>query len=169
MNYADYPALPLSVDPHLPGAIVLRAQHVTGVPADRRWLSLDHGTTWKQIACPGALRGTCPAYTLDNVFGPGKAYGIYADGLHAFAGAGPAGLRLALSDRLPCRGADVLDAGGGARAGDPAYLLCQASKEQRTKLSAMLPVRSDTSRVGTLYRSADAGASWRKLNPTIGW
>ena len=89
--------------------------------------------------------------------------------MHAFAGAGPAGSRLVLSDRLPCHGADVLDAGSGSRTGDPAYLLCQASKGQRTKLSAMLPVHSDTSRVGTLYRSTDAGASWRKLDPTAGW
>ena len=169
VNYADYPALPLSIDPHLPGAIVLRAVHVAGVPTDRRWTSLDHGPTWKQTVCPGDLRGTCPTYTLDNVFGAGKAYGIYADGVHAFAGAGPTAPRLALSDRLPCRGADLLDAGGGSHMGDPAYLLCQASKGQRTKLSAMLPVHSDTSRVGTLYRSADAGASWRKLDPTVGW
>jgi len=80
-----------------------------------------------------------------------------------------AGPRLSLSDRLPCRGADLLDAGGGAHAGDPAYLLCQASKGQRTKLSAMLPVHSDTTRVGTLYRSTDGGASWRKLDPAVGW
>ena len=139
------------------------------VPPDRRWASLDRGTTWRQTVCPGDLRGECPAYVLDNVFGAGKAYGFYADGVHAFAGAGPAGPRLALSDRLPCRGADVLDVGGGSQAGDPAYLLCQASKRQRTKLSAMLPANSDTSRVGTLYRSTDAGASWRKLDPTVGW
>ena len=169
VRFADYPGLPLSVDTHLPGAIVLRGTNVAGVPADRRWVSRDRGTTWKQTVCPGDLRGTCPTYTLDNVFGAGKAYGFYADGVHAFAGAGLAGPRLALSDRLPCRGADVLDAGGGAHMGDPAYLLCQASKGQRTKLSATLPVTSDTSRVGTLYRSTDAGASWRKLDPTAGW
>ena len=169
VRFADYPGLPLSVDPHLPGAIVLRGVNVAGIPADRRWVSRDRGTTWKQTVCPGDLRGTCPAYTLDKVFGAGKAYGYYADGVHAFAGAGPAGPRLALSSRLPCRGADLLDAGGGAHIGDPAYLLCQASKGQRTKLSATLPTTSDTSRVGTLYRSTDAGASWRKLDPTAGW
>ena len=169
VNYADYPALPLSIDTHLPGAIVLRGTHVAGIPADRRWSSLDHGATWKRTVCPGDLRGACPAYSLDNVFGANRAYGLYADGLHAFAGAGPAGSRLVLSDRLPCHGADVLDAGSGSRTGDPAYLLCQASKGQRTRLSALLPVRSDTSRVGTLYRSTDSGASWRKLDPTAGW
>ena len=169
VRFTDYPGLPLSVDSHLPGAIVLRGVNVAGIPADRRWVSLDHGATWRQTVCPGDLRGACPAYTLDNVFGAGRAYGIYADGVHAFMGAGPAGPRLALSDRLPCRGADLLDAGGGARAGDPVYLLCQAPLVQRTRLSALLPNNSDTRRVGTLYRSTDAGASWRKLDPTTGW
>jgi len=167
-DFTKLPVLRLSFDPHLTGALVLDVVNVP-VPADQRWVSLDHGTTWKQIACPGDLRGTCPTYTLDNVFGAGRAYGIYADGVHAFAGTGLAGPRLSLSDRLPCRGADLLDAGGGAHAGDPAYLLCQASKGQRTKLSAMLPVHSDTTRVGTLYRSTDGGASWRKLDPAVGW
>jgi len=169
VRFTDYPGLPLSVDPHLPGAIVLRGVNVAGIPADRRWVSRDRGTTWKQTVCPGDLGGTCPTYSLDNVFGAGRAYGFYADGVHAFTGAGLAGPRLALSDRLPCRGADLLDAGGGGRAGDPAYLLCQASKGQRTILSATLPATSDTSRVGTLYRSTDGGASWRKLDPTAGW
>ena len=167
--FTAFPGLLLSIDPHLPGALVLTAVRVPGVPIDRRWVSLDHGATWKQIACPGDLRGTCPTYTLDNVFGAGKAYGFYADGVHAFAGAGVAGPRLALSGRLPCRGADLLDVGGGARAGDPVYLLCQAPLVQRMRLSALLPNNSDTSRVGTLYRSTDAGASWRKLDPTAGW
>ena len=159
----------LATDPHLPGAVVLTVVNVPGVKADRRWASLDHGASWRQTACPGDLRGTCPTYTLDSVFGAGRAYGFYADGVHAFAGAGLAGPRLALSDRLPCRGVDVLDVGGGAHAGDPVYLLCQAPLAQRTRLSALLPNNSDTSRVGTLYRSSDAGASWRKLDPTAGW
>ena len=163
------PGLELATDPHLPGAVLLRPWNLPEVPADWRWASLDHGATWKRTICPGDLRGTCPAYTLDNVFGAGKAYGLYADGVHAFTGAGAAGPRLALSDRLPCRGADVLDAGGGAHAGDPVYLLCQAPPVQRTRLSALLPNNSDTSRVGTLYRSTDAGASWRKLDPAVGW
>ena len=156
----------LATDPHLPGAVVLTVLNVPGVPPDRRWVSRDRGTTWKQTACPGDLRGTCPAYTLDNVFGAGKAYGLYADGVHAFAGAGLAGPRLALSDRLPCRGADLLDAGGGARAGDPAYLLCQTPLA--LEVARTLPYNSDISRVGTLYRSTDGGASWRRLNPTTG-
>ena len=107
----------LATDPRLPGAVVLHPWNLPGVPADRRWISLDHGATWKQITCPGDLRGACPTYTLDNVFGMGMAYGFYADGVHAFAGAGPAGPRLALSDRLPCRGADLLDAGAARTRG----------------------------------------------------
>ena len=157
----------LATDPHLPGAVVLTVVNVPGVPADRRWASLDHGATWKRTVCSGDLRGTCPTYTLNNVFGAGKAYGFFADGVHAFVGAGPAGPRLALSSRLPCRGADVLDAGGGARAGDPAYLLCQTPLA--LEAARALPYNSDISRVGTLYRSTDAGASWRKLDPTAGW
>ena len=148
---------------------MLTVVNVPGVPPDRRWASLDHGATWKQTVCLGDLRGTCPTYTLDNVFGAGKAYGFYADGVHAFVGAGPSGPRLALSDRLPCHGAGLLDAGGGAHAGDPVYVLCQAPLVQRTRLFALLSNNSDTSRVGTLYRSTDAGASWRKLDPTAGW
>jgi len=168
-SFTDFPGLLVSVDPRLPGALILRAVHVAGVPPDRRWVSRDRGATWKQALCPGDLHGECPAYTLDSVFGAGKAYGIYADGVHAFAGTGLAGPRLSLSSRLPCRGADVLDATGGGRAGDPTYLLCQASKEQRLNLAVALPPESDTRRVGTLYRSADMGASWRKLDPTAGW
>ena len=68
---------------------MLTVVNVPGVPPDRRWASLDHGATWKQTVCLGDLRGTCPTYTLDNVFGAGKAYGFYADGVHPFAGAGP--------------------------------------------------------------------------------
>ena len=159
----------LATDPHLPGAAVLTVLNVPGVPPDRRWASLDHGATWKRTVCPGDLRGTCPTYTLNNVFGAGKAYGFFADGVHAFVGAGPAGPRLALSSRLPCRGADVLDAGGGAHAGDPVYVLCQAPSSQLRDVLRALPANSDISRVGTLYRSTDAGASWRKLDPTAGW
>ena len=168
-SLTNFPGLPLWIDPHLPGAIVLRAVHVARVPPDQRWVSHDRGATWKQPLCPGDLHGTCPTYTLDNVFGAGKVYGFFADGVPAFVGAGPAGPRVALSDQLPCRGADVLDVGGGAHAGDPVYVLCQAPLVQRTILSATLPYNSDTSRVGTLYRSTDAGASWRKLDPTTGW
>jgi len=54
-----------------------------------------------------------------------------------------------------------------SRARDPAYLLCQTPLALAA--ARALPYNSDISRVGTLYRSADAGASWRKLNPTTGW
>ena len=121
-------------------------------------------------SAPEIRRGTCPAYTLDNVFGAGKAYGLYADGVHAFTGAGAAGPRLALSDRLPCRGADVLDAGGGAHAGDPVYLLCQAPPVQRTRLVCPVAQQLGHQPGGqACHRSTDAGASWRKLDPAVGW
>ena len=165
--WANYPGLLLSVDPHLPGAIVLSTVKVPGVPTDRRWASLNRGTTWRQTVCPGDLRGACPFYALDNVFRAGQAYSFYADGVHAFEGGGLAGPRLALSDRLPCRGADVLDVGGGVRSGDPAYLLCQVPLAARDVRA--LPGNADTSRVGALYRSANGGASWQRMDPTAGW
>ena len=132
----------LYLDPHLPGLLALRvagSPAPPGLPPDRRYVSADHGRTWRAVHCPGDLRGECPASTLDNVFGAGKAYGFYRDGVHAFAGAGAAGPRLALTARLPCRGAAVLDAAGGMRAGDPAYLLCQLPDDQRARLATLLP------------------------------
>ena len=166
----------LYTDPHLPGLLALRvagSPAPPGLPPDRRYVSADHGRTWRAVPCPGDLHGECPAYTLDNVFGAGKAYGFYRDGVHAFAGAGAAGPRLALSARLPCRGAAVLDAAGGMRAGDPAYLLCRLSDDQRARLAARLPPStfhsSDPSRVGAAYRSTDGGRSWHPLFPAAGW
>jgi len=163
-------------DLHLPGLLALRvagSPAPPGLPPDRRYVSADHGRTWRAVPCPGDLRGECPASSLDNVFGAGKAYGFYHDGVHAFAGAGPAGPRLALSNRLPCRGAAVLDAAGGMRAGDPTYLLCRLPDDQRTRLAARLPPStfqaSDPNRVGAAYRSTDGGRSWHPLFPAAGW
>ena len=150
--------------------MVLTVVNVPGVPADRRWTSLEHGTTWRQTLCPGDLRGTCPAYTLDNVFGPGKAYGFFADGVHAFAGAGRAGPRLALSDWLPCRGADVLDVGGGSHTGDPILPALPGVEGAANKAVGDAAGPFGHQPGGHVVpRSADAGASWRKLDPTAGW
>jgi len=166
----------LYADPHLPGLLALRVAGTPappGLPPDRRYVSADHGRTWRAVPCPGDLRGECPASTLDNVFGAGKAYGFYRDGVHAFAGAGPAGPRLALSARLPCRGAAVLEAAEGMRAGDPAYLLCRLPDDQRARLAGRLPPitfkLSDPGRVGAAYRSTDGGRSWHTLSPAAGW
>jgi len=56
---------------------------------------------------------------------------------------------------------------GGRKAGDPAYLLC------RTPLAAaevaVLPAGSETTQVGALYRSAEAGKSWQRLDPASAW
>ena len=79
----------LGADPRLPGLLVAR-QIDPAIPPDRRYVSADHGGTWRAVACPGDLRGECPSTVLDNVFGAGKAYGFYADGVHAFTGGGAA-------------------------------------------------------------------------------
>jgi len=156
----------LGGDPHLPGLLVARPL-APGIPPDRRYVSTDHGGTWRAIACPGDLRGECPSLVLDNVFGAGRAYGFYADGVHAFTGGGASGPRLALSARLPCATKDRLYVAGGRKAGDPAYLLC------RTPLAAaevaVLPAGSETTQVGALYRSAEAGKSWQRLDPASAW
>jgi len=156
----------LGADPRLPGLLVARLIDPT-IPLDRRYVSADHGGTWRAIACPGDLRGECPSLVLDNVFGAGRAYGFYADGVHAFTGGGAAGPRLALSARLPCATKDRLYVAGGRKAGDPAYLLCRAPLAAAEV--AALPAGSETTQVGALYRSADAGKSWQRLDPASAW
>ena len=156
----------LGTDPRLPGLLVVRPV-APGIPPDRRYVSADHGGTWRAIVCPGDLRGECPALVLDNVFGAGKAYGFYADGVHAFIGGGAGGPRLALSARLPCATKDRLYVAGGRTAGDPAYLLCRAPLAAAQV--AALPAGSQTTQVGALYRSADAGKSWQRLDPASAW
>ena len=79
------------------------------------------------------------------------------DGVYPFHGAGPAGLRLGLSNSLPFRHtADLLDVAAGAHVGDPIYLLG----------------RSVSGNVhGLLYRSVDGGKIWQRLaagGPTTG-
>lgn len=110
----------VSTDTHEPRLLVARS---SGQPADRIYLSADHGSTWRAATCPGDLRGTCPAFVMDNVFGAGQSYAFGRDGIHPFRGGGPAGTRLAISDRLPVPIAQVIDVGAGIRQGDPVYLL----------------------------------------------
>ena len=137
----------LGADPRLPGLLVAR-QIDPAIPPDRRYVSADHGGTWRAVACPGDLRGECPSTVLDNVFGAGKAYGFYADGVHAFTGGGAAGPRLALSAHLPCATKDRLYVSGGRTAGDPAYLLCRAPLAAAEV--AALPAGSETTQLGAL-------------------
>jgi hypothetical protein len=161
-----YTSLSLYADPHLPMRIVAQLTG-KGIPAVRRYVSADHGRTWKAINCPGDLRGECPVYTLDNVFGAGHAYGFYTDGVHAFTGAGPAGPRLALSNRLPCKTSALIDVGGGHTAGAPAYLLCQdpAVPLATPPAGEHWTLDQNPSLSGILYRSSDGGKSWLRLHP----
>ena len=102
------------------------------------------------------MRGQCPTFTVDNVFGAGAAYGFVPaspdgrvrSGVYRFHGSGVAVARLALSARLPVRVEDLLDVQAGTRAGDPIYLL--SSGVQGTMH-------------GLLWRSADGGRTWRRL------
>ena len=118
------------------------------MPADRRYLSLDEGRTWRAAACPGDLHGLCPTFTVENVFGAGASYGFVHDGVYRFHGGGPAGARLALSARLPFSTAALIDVGAGMHAGDPIYLLGHGTSGGMHNL---------------LYRSMDGGRHWQRL------
>jgi len=154
----------LSTDRHLPHAIVAQ---LTGSsdPADRRYLSTDHGRTWKPITCPGNWRGQCPAFTLDDVFGPGHAYCFYHDGVRAFTGGEPAGPRLPLRARLPCTLNTLIDVAGGGKA---ALLLCQDPKVALATGPNVTPgLLNNPNLSGMLYRSADSGRSWQRVPPEV--
>jgi len=138
----------LLFDPH-EGTSLVGQTRASGTPADRRYLSDDGGRTWRTALCPGALNGACPTFSVDNVFGAGAAYGFVNDGVYRFVGGGPAQSRLAVSNRVPARTSDILAVGGGARAGDPLYLL-------RTGVAGNVH--------GVLFRSLDAGRSWTQLS-----
>jgi len=152
----------VGVDSHEPGLLVGYSTGVitgTGymlgpLPAltDTRYLSADEGRTWRRATCPGDVQGTCPRFTLDNLFGAGASYALGADGLHAFNGGGPGTPRLAISDTLPVKPAAIIDLGGGASYGDPIYLLGQGMSGQVHNL---------------LYRSTDGGKSWQRLQAGI--
>lgn len=137
----------ISGDPH-EGSLLVGRTADAGVPADRRYLSGDAGATWTGATCPGDAGGTCPALTVDNVFGAGAAYGFVHDGIYPFHEGGAAGARLGISSNLPFHTADLIDVGAGTRAGDPVYLLGQG-------------VRANVH--GLLYRSTDGGKSWQAL------
>ena len=51
----------LGADPRLPGLIVTQPISPS-VPLDRRYVSADHGGSWRAMACPGDLRGECPSF-----------------------------------------------------------------------------------------------------------
>ena len=141
----------LGIDPHLPGLLLARVP-AAPAPTRHRYVSADAGRTWRPVACPGALGGACPLTVVDNVLGAGRSYGFYADGVHAFSGAGPAGSRLAaLSDRLPVAPGGIVAAQSGTHAGNPVYVLARGGDRLQ------------------LYRCADAGRSWRRITRKIAW
>lgn len=133
----------VATNPREPGLLVARATD-TERKADQIFLSADQGRTWRAGTCPGDLNGACPTVTLANAFGAGHNYALFPDGLHAFDGDGPSGPRLAVSDHLPVPVKSIATIQGGARAGDPVYLLADKA-----------------------YASADAGASWRIVSDHI--
>jgi len=117
-------------------------------PVRHRYVSADAGRTWRSLTCPGALRGTCPLAAVDNAFGSGRSYGIYADGIHAFRGACLAGARLpGINDRLPAAPGSIVGLQGGTRAGDPVYVLARGGGRLQ------------------LFRSADEGQIWHRVTP----
>ena len=138
----------LAFDTH-EGTSLVGLSNDTGTPADRRYLSDDGGHTWRTATCPGDLNGTCAAFTVDGVFGAGASYGFVDDGIYRFVAGGPARARLAVSDRVPAPTAAILAVAAGTRAGDPAYLLSKG-------LAGNVH--------GLLYRSTDAGHTWRRLS-----
>jgi hypothetical protein len=137
----------VSFDPHLQPFLVGRTQD-RGVPPDRRYLSADEGRTWRAARCPGDLKGSCPAFTVVNVFGASASYGFVHNGIYRFRDGGPAGARLPISDRLPFRTANLLDVGAGNLAGDPIYALARETQGGEH---------------GLLYRSTDGGRTWQRL------
>jgi len=144
----------VATDPHEAGLLVGRTQD-TSVPPDRVYLSADHGRTWRAAACPGVLRGSCPAAAIDNAFGAGASYAFVGDGLYRFHGAGPATDRLPLSARLPVPSRAIAAVTGGPRPGDPVYLTLKGPA------GAGAPV---------FYRTLDAGRTWQRIavpNPPL--
>jgi len=144
----------VATDPHEAGLLVGRTQDA-GMPPDRVYLSADHGRTWRAAACPGVLRGSCPAATIDNAFGAGASYAFVGDGLYRFHGAGPALARLPLSARLPVPSRAIAAVTGGPRPGDPVYLTLKGPSGA-----------GDT----VFYRTLDAGRTWQRIavpNPPL--
>lgn len=144
----------VATDPHEADLLVGRTQDPS-VPPDRVYLSADHGRTWRPAACPGVLRGSCPAATTDDAFGGGASYAFVGDGLYRFHGAGPATDRLPLSARLPVPSRAIATVASGPRPGDPVYLTLKGPT------GGGAPV---------FYRTLDAGRTWQRVavpNPPL--
>ena len=129
-------------DPALGGSLLEGITNSAGVQKGRVFLSSDRGRTWSMGICPGGHAGTCPKIVLQEVFGAGALYAVYADGIYPFHGSGPAEARLAPGAGRPFTLDAVADMQGGSRMGDPIYARLKS---------------------GRLYRSADAGRIWNLL------
>jgi hypothetical protein len=142
----------VTTDPLLPGTLVGQTAD-QGLDADVRYYSTDSGRTWTAGTCPGDLHGICPPLRVGGVFGAGSLYALGKDGIYAFEGSGKAGRRLPISDRLPVPISSLTAVQAGLSPadptqfpGEPVYLLAQ----------------------GQLYRSGDAGLTWKPLTVILG-
>ncbi len=115
--------LQIGTDPHLPGQLLLYPVWGSGPATPYIYGTMDGGSTWRHVACPGVLDGTCPKAVITNTLGDRQSFGLYADGFHAFTGAGPAGQRLAVSGNLPLPPQDIRALAAGSHVGDPIFLL----------------------------------------------
>jgi hypothetical protein len=135
----------VQTNPILPGALIGQTTDKAIAP-DVRYYSDDSAQTWTTGTCPGDLRGFCPTITIGAAFGAGYSYAFTPSGIYPFVGRGPAEARLAISDRLPVPSTTITDAQAGSHPGDPIFILAG----------------------GQVYRSMDAGESWRLLTVAQG-
>ncbi len=135
----------IGLDSRLPGQLLLSPMADSGQPADRLYGTTDGGATWRQLLCPGVLRGACPSAVIDNALGDGQSYGLYADGIHAFSGAGPAGPRLPISDDLPLPPNAIRVLVADPHSGAPIFVLGNTPTAP-----------------GLVFRSTDGGKHWQE-------
>jgi hypothetical protein len=129
-------------DPAVAGLALEGVSDDKSVPKGDVFLSTDHGLTWSMSLCPGGHAGACPKIVLENVFGAGARYAVYAGGIYPFHGTGPAEGRLSLGSGWPFALAAVTDMQGGRKMGDPIYARLKS---------------------GVVYKSTDAGHTWLPL------
>ncbi len=135
----------VQTNPLLPGTLIGRTADKAIAP-DVRYYSDDSDQTWTTGTCLGDLQGFCPTITIGAAFGAGHSYAFTPSGIYPFVDRGPAGARLAISNRLPVPISTITDAQAGAHPGDPVFILAK----------------------GQVYRSMDAGKSWRLLTVVQG-
>src|SRR5665213_3160540 len=129
-------------DPAVRGLALEGVSDDKSVPKGDVFLSTDHGLTWSMSVCAGGHAGACPTIVLQNVFGAGARYAVYADGIYPYHGIGPAEGRLSLGAGRPFALKNAADMEGGVKMGDPVYALLKS---------------------GSLYKSTDGGRTWNLL------